>query len=238
MCQDGRMAKVQVHQTRRKESLSRAQIVQATIEILDSSGEGGLTFRALSERLVTGPGAIYRHIANKNDLLTAACDAIVVQTLEACVPKNAPKATIRVFALGLFDAMDAHPWVGSTLMRAEVHSPMVRILERVGQQVRALGISKEQEWATVAALMNYIVGVGAQNAMNGQNARTLGLNRTEFLQSIAKGWLQLDAGEYPFSRSVAKLLPTHDDRVDFLAGIDLILNGITAPKQGRRLQHT
>ena len=68
---------------RREESLSRDRIIEASIELLDSSGEGGLTFRILSERLATGPGAIYWHIANKSDLLTAACDAVVARTMEA-----------------------------------------------------------------------------------------------------------------------------------------------------------
>src|SRR5271154_4409926 len=98
---------------RREESLSRDRVIEASIELLDSSGEGGLTFRTLSERLATGPGAIYWHIANKRDLLTAACDAIVARTMEARVVGATPEATIRTLALGMFDAIDGHPWVGS-----------------------------------------------------------------------------------------------------------------------------
>ena len=77
---------------------------------LDSHGEEGLTFRSLSERLATGPGAIYWHIANKGELLTAACDAIVVRTIAACVVGATPKSTVRALASGMFDAMDAHPF--------------------------------------------------------------------------------------------------------------------------------
>ncbi len=40
---------------RRESSLSREQIIEASIEILDNAGESGLTFRALSQRLATGP---------------------------------------------------------------------------------------------------------------------------------------------------------------------------------------
>ena len=137
------MAKKRIARQRREESLSRDRIIEASIALLDSSGEGGLTFRALSERLATGPGAIYWHIANKSDLLTAACDAIVARTMNAPVAGATPKATIRALALGMFDAIDAHPWVGSALTRAPGQLPMVRILERIGQQVRALGVPDE-----------------------------------------------------------------------------------------------
>jgi hypothetical protein len=49
--------------------------------------------------------------------------------------------------------------------------PMVRILEPLGQQVRALGVKNETQWAVTGALLNYILGVGGRNAANGQPAR-------------------------------------------------------------------
>lgn len=211
---------------RREDSLSRDRIIEASIALLDSSGESGLTFRALSERLVTGAGAIYWHIDSKSDLLTAACDAIVARTMNSSVADATPEATIRAVALGMFDAIDAHPWVGSALTRAPGRLPMVRILERVGQQVRALGVPDEAEWATVSALLHYILGVGGQNAANTQLAQELGADRSNFLGDVSNAWARLDPDEYPFTRSVAGKLGAHDDRVDFLAGVDLILGGI------------
>ena len=62
---------------RRTEALSRERIVEAAVELLDAAGAGGLTFRALTERLATGPGAIYWHVANKGELLGAATEAVV-----------------------------------------------------------------------------------------------------------------------------------------------------------------
>jgi AcrR family transcriptional regulator len=215
---------------RRAESLSRDRIIHASIEILDSSGEAGLTFRALSERLATGPGALYGYIANKSELLTAACDAIIARTMEACAIGTEPEKTIRALALGIFDAIDAHPWIGSVLTLTPGQLPMVRILEGIGQQVRALGVPDKGQWATVSALMNYILGVAGQNAANGQHARTRGLHRTDFLITLSTIWSQLDPHAYPFTRSVAGQLPAHDDRLDFLAGIDLILRGMDAPQ--------
>jgi AcrR family transcriptional regulator len=224
------MAKRAHSAKRREESLSRERIIEASIELLDSSGEEGLTFRALSERLATGPGAIYWHIANKSDLLTAACDSVVERTIDEIVVTT-PEATIRAVALGLFDVIDEHPWVGSALTSVEGLSPIVRILERIGQQIRALGVPAAQQWAAAGTLMAYILGVSRQNAANGQLARTRGLDRSDFLEAVSTAWSQLDAEEYPFTRSVAGRIRDHDDRVDFLAGIDLILRGISAPRR-------
>ena len=225
------MAKKTRSSPRREDSLSRDRIIEASIAILDGSGEDGLTFRALSERLATGPGAIYWHVPNKGELLTAACDAIIARTLKAPLVGATPQAVIRTLALDMFDAIDAHPWVGSALTRAPGQLPMVRILERIGRQVRALGVPDEEQWATVGALLNYILGVGAQNAANGQLGRTRGIDRSDFLDAVATTWSQLDPDAYAFTRSMAAHLRGHDDRRDFLAGIDLILSGIEASRR-------
>ena len=220
---------------RREESLSREQIIEASIQLLDAGGEDGLTFRSLSEHLATGPGAIYWHIANKSVLLTAACDAIIARTLNAPLAPvtsgRPPQTIIRLFALAIFDAIDAHPWIGSALTHAAGQSPMVRIVERLGQQIQALGVPKKEHWITVSALLNYILGVAGRNASNGQLARARGLDRSSFLEAVSTIWSQLDSEEYPFARSLAAQIRTHDDRKDFIAGIDLILKGIGEPRR-------
>lgn len=215
---------------RREDALTRDRIIEASIALLDSSGESGLTFRALSERLATGPGAIYWHIANKNDLLTAACDSIVARTLSAPLDHAAPKEIIRAIALALFDAIDAHPWLGAALPGGIGQLPLLRILERLGRQVCALGVPDAARWATVSALLSYILGVSGQNAANARIGRQLGGDRAALLAAASALWLELDPEEYPFTRSVAGQMRAHDDRIDFLAGIDLILGGIEAAR--------
>lgn len=220
------MNKLGTRTPRRDEPLSRERIIDAAIALLDSDGETGLTFRALSERLVTGPGAIYGHIANKSDLLAAACDAIVARTVDVGAAGASPQAALRAVALALFDTMDAHPWVGAALSWAAGQMAMVRVLEHMGQQVRALGVAPHDEWAAVSALLNYILGVGGQNAANGQAARARGADREAMLGAVAAAWSKLDPHAYPFVRGVAEPMRVHDDRADFLVGIDLILAGL------------
>jgi len=209
---------------RRTEALTRDGIVDAAIELLDENGEAGLTFSALSARLATGPGAIYRHIAHKGDLLTAACDTLVARSLDAAPDGATPAATIRAVGGALYDTIDAHHWVGSALTRAAGQLPMVRILERIGQQVQALGVPKRRQWTVVSALLNYVLGVAGQNAANAEQAG--GIDRNEFLDAVAATWRQLDPEAYPFTAGIAGQLTGHDDRADFLAGIDLILAGL------------
>ncbi|MFI9270922.1 TetR/AcrR family transcriptional regulator [Kitasatospora sp. NPDC052896] len=212
---------------RRHEPLSRERIVEAAVELLDTVGEGGLTFRALAERLTTGPGAIYWHVAGRTELLGAATDAVIATALAVDDADATPREVIRTLALGMFDAIDTHPWVGTHLTHVPGQSPMLRIFERIGRQVQALRVPEAAQFTAASALMNYILGVAGQNAAN---ARTIqpDTDRTEFLDATATAWAELDPDEYAFTRNVAGQLRKHDDRAEFLAGIDLILTGITA----------
>ena len=92
----------------------------------------------------------------------------------------------------------------------------------------------EGSWFTVASvLVQYILGAAAQNAAN---ARTLGpeVDRAEFLDAVSATWEELDPDDYPFARAVADQLRDHDDREQFLAGIDLFLGGISALPVARK----
>ncbi|GGS23894.1 TetR family transcriptional regulator [Streptomyces griseoviridis] len=224
------MAATRTRRTERRENpLSRERIVEAAIELLDAAGEGGLTFRALAERLATGPGAIYWHVTGKDELLHAATDAVVAAAVPPAPAGTAPRDAVRAVALGVFDAIDAHPWVGAQLARSAMDAPILRIFERLGRQVQALGVPRAVRFTAASALLNYVVGVAGQNAANAR-AVEAGTDRTEFLTRMAAAWTELDPEEYPFVREVAGDLPHHDDRVEFLAGIDLILTGI-APRE-------
>jgi AcrR family transcriptional regulator len=223
----GEMATKTRRPERREEPLTRQQIVGETVELLDEAGANGLTFRALAERLATGPGAIYWHISGKDELLAAASEAVIDGAIPVAAPGTAPGEAVRALALALFDAIDAHPWLGTQLAINPVRSPMLRFFESLGRQVRALGVPPSAEFTAASALLSYILGVAGQNAANAR-AVSPDTVRSEFLGAVASVWAELDPDEYAFTRSAADRLRDHDDRAEFLAGIDLILAGITS----------
>ena len=216
--------------TRREDALSRERIIDAAVEMLDAGGEGGLTFRALSAHLKTGAGAIYWHVANKSELLIAAGNAVLAPVLTAEAADETPEDAIRALALGIFDAIDAHPWVGSELSRSVSPSAMLRIFERIGRQIQALGVPAAGQFAVATALLNYIIGVGRQNAAQAADVEP-GTNRPAVLGAVAAAWGKLDPDEFPFIQSIAAQLPGHDDREQFLAGVDLFLAGISSVRR-------
>ncbi|WP_437972522.1 TetR/AcrR family transcriptional regulator [Sorangium sp. So ce260] len=227
------MAKARRGSERRDEALSRQRIVDAAIELLDDEGEDGLTFRALAARLSTGPGAIYWHIANKDELLVAASDLVVTRALADVSAHATPKKTIHSIAMRVFETIDAHPWVGAQLARSPSTTAMLQIFERVGRQVQALRAPAGAQFTAATVLVSYIISESRQNAANGR-LYDPPPDRADVLEAIAAQWNALDADEFPFTRTVANQLREHDDRAEFLAGIDLILAGIAAGSRTSR----
>jgi len=212
---------------RRTDALSKQRIVDASIGILDEQGEEALTFRALAARLATGPGAIYWYVADKEALLAAATDQIISEVTAKALNGSGPQEAIRTLALGVFDAIDAHPWIGARLSRAPEQHAVLRILEGLGSQVQALGVPEQTHFNAATALLSLILGLAGQYAAHSRFAQP-NMDRRTLLEAVAARWRQLDAEKHPFLRQVAAKLPDHDDRAQFLAGVDLILAGMLA----------
>ncbi len=210
----------------RAEALSKERIIAAAVEILDAEGEEALTFRALASRLRTGAGAIYWHVANKDELLSATTNTVITAVTSAGANHSPPRDELRAIAIALFDAIQAHPWIGSQLSRETWQLANTRIFEAVGSKLQALGVRSESRFDVASALTNYISGVAGQNAANARSAPR-DIDRTTFLALVAQRWAALDPREYPFVHEVSAQLPAHDDRKQFIAGIDLILAGLS-----------
>ena len=127
---------------------------------------------------------------------------------------------------GNVDDRGAHPWMGAQLSRERPwQSAMLQTLESVGERLQALGVPERAQFDCVSALVSYVFGAAAQSAANAR-LLTRGTDRSAVLATVAAGWAQLDPAQFPFLRQVARQLPEHDDREQFLAGLDLILAGI------------
>lgn len=210
----------------RADALSKERIVASAIEILDAEGEGALTLRALTARLGTGAGAIYWHVTNKDDLLAAATDHVVAGAVTAAAGNTEPQQAIRAIAVSVFEAFNAHPWVGTQLAREPWQSAMLHLFEGIGRQLQQLGVPDQALFNSATTLTSYIVGLAAQYAA-GARLNLREKDRSEFLATVAAQWTaRHDAADYPFVHQQATQLADHDDREQYVAGINLILAGI------------
>ncbi|SEF52222.1 transcriptional regulator, TetR family [Actinacidiphila yanglinensis] len=210
----------------RADALSPEIVVGAAVALLDERGERGLTFRLLAERLNTGAGALYWHVANKDELVALAADQVLGQAL-AAVPRPENGTGLRALAVAVFDGLDRHPWAASHVTAPASLPNGLRLFDRIGTLVARTGLPAERHFAVATAVFYYVTGVSAQIIAP---AVTVGAttDRASFLARTAERWGRLDPAAYPFLTGATAALRDHDDRDQFLAGLDLLLDGLSA----------
>lgn len=213
---------------RRRDALSKERILEAAIGILDTKSANGdtqgLTLRALMTRLSTGSGAIYHYVANMDELRAAAADEVLRRPLENAPTDADPATTLRVIAAGIFDSIDAHAWLGAQLTRSGPQPGVLRIWKTIGLQLHRLGLTGAVLTDAGSTLANFILGSAAQHNL-GSRPPAHGADRTARLAMLADQWRVLDSD--PLVDEIATRLSEHDDREQFLAGVGIILRGIT-----------
>ncbi len=210
----------------RADALSREIIVGAAIALLDELGERGLTFRLLAKQLNTGPGALYWHVTNKDELVALAADEVLGHAFTAAPrPEEGAGAGLRALAIAVFDALDQHPWAASHVNAPPTLANALRLLDRIGTLVARTGLPAERHFAVSTAISYYITGVSAQIIAPRATA-VAATGRDAFLAQTAEHWEKLDPADYPFLTRTTTDLRDHDDRDQFTTGLDLLLDGL------------
>ena len=66
-------------EARARAPLSRERVLRAAVALADEGGVESLSMRKLAQRLGVVPMALYRHVANKDELLDHMVDVIVAE---------------------------------------------------------------------------------------------------------------------------------------------------------------
>ncbi|WP_214319440.1 TetR/AcrR family transcriptional regulator [Nonomuraea sediminis] len=201
------------------------------VALLDEYGERGLTFRLLAERLNTGTGALYWHVANKDELVALAADQVLGHAL-ATVGRPADGAGLRALAIAVFDTLDRHPWAASHVTAPATHANALRLFDRIGTLVAGTGLPTSRQFAVSTAIFYYVTGVSAQIIAPGVTVSAT-TSRDAFLAQTAERWETLDPADYPFLTRITADLREHDDRDQFIAGLDLLLAGLNTAEDPR-----
>jgi AcrR family transcriptional regulator len=216
---------------RRRASHSLDTVVEAAVALLDESGEGALTFRALAARLGGGVGSIYWYVDGKDELIDRAADHVIGEVLVSTgglLDGPDPIENLRLISVALYDEMLRRPWLCSVLGRnTVVQVNTLRFFDRLGQQAMRLDLSPKQQMEAVMTLVGYVVGLAIDTAQPPpREFLDSGLEPEQFMRMYADRWRAMDPDEFPFLQQTAGEFEKHDDSEVFRAGLDLLLAGL------------
>src|SRR6266480_7343999 len=108
---------------RRRVQLSRDRVLRAAVALADNVGIEELSMRKLAEELGVVPMALYRHVANKEQLLDGMVDVVVG---EIDPPTGgAWRSAVRERILSARRALLRHPWASRVIETRRTPTPVV-----------------------------------------------------------------------------------------------------------------
>ena len=148
--------------------LSRMAVLDAAIALADAEGIDAVSMRRLAEPLGVVPMALYKHVADKDDLLDGMVDRLIEQVspgaeADAAAPVIEPgrdwAAAVRSSVLSARAVIQHHPWARRVIETRSRRTPAVLgHMERLTQHFLAGGLSPDLTHHVMHLLGNRIWG--------------------------------------------------------------------------------
>ncbi len=213
-------------ETVRRERLSRQQVLRAAVRYVDEYGLGALSMHKLGATLGVQAMSLYKHVANKDDVLDGAVDELWTEIpVEPHVSDW--REAVRVLAKSLRALVHRHPHLAPLLTsRRAMPEHALRVCEAYLRVMRDGGVPEQCAVALLRTVVTHGIGYALAEL------------------SCFQGEVNDDADEVSRLRRVTSLLPADasDDLVrtallvcgdcdmagHFDIGVDLMIRGLDA----------
>ncbi|MDH2430448.1 TetR/AcrR family transcriptional regulator C-terminal domain-containing protein [Sphaerisporangium sp. TRM90804] len=210
--------------TARRAPLSRDRVLRAAVALADEAGIDSLSMRKLAQELGVVPMALYKHVANKEELLDGMVD-VVVDEIGPPAGDADWKSAVRKRILSARQALLRHPWASRVIETRTTPTPVVlTYMDSLIGMFRTGGFS--------ADLTHHV--------MHAMGSRILGFTQEMFDDSPSVDpatqavIFQEMATKYPYVTEIAMAAAHEDDSIvgqgcddqfEFEFALDLLLDG-------------
>jgi AcrR family transcriptional regulator len=214
----------------RRVTLSRDRVMRAAVALADKAGIEALSMRKLAEVLGVVPMALYKHVANKEELLDGMID-VVVGEIDPSVPGTDWRSAVRQRILSARQALLRHRWATQVIESRTNPTPV--FLEYMNSMIGiflAGGFSVSLTHHLMHAIGSRVVGFSQELFGDSQSADQI---PADVLQEMAR--------RYPYVAAIAGAA-SHDgesvvggkgcdDQFEFEFSLDLLLDGFERLRQ-------
>jgi AcrR family transcriptional regulator len=205
--------------------LTRERVLDTAVALADRNGVDALSMRKLAQALGVVPMALYRHVANKDELLDGLVD-VVIGEIDPPFSDVDWKTAMRERILSARRALIRHPWASKVMESRTTPTPVVlAYMDSMIGLLRDGGFSLEL----------------THHALHAMGSRMFGFTQELFNdtgdtdpQAEAEMWGSM-AGTYPYIFEIFTTI-SHDDgsvvgagcddQFEFEFALDLMLDGI------------
>jgi AcrR family transcriptional regulator len=216
--------------TQPRSPLTRERVLSTAVALADQGGIESLSMRKLAQALDVVPMALYRHVANKDELLDGLVD-VVVGEIDPPLEGADWKKTIRARILSARRALLRHPWASRLMESRKTPTPVVLgYMDSMIGTFRTGGFSLDLTHHAMHAMGSRMFGFTQELFNDTQDADPA---------AEAEMWSAM-ADTYPYIFEIFTTI-SHDDRsivgagcddqFEFEFALDLMLDGL------ERLKH-
>jgi AcrR family transcriptional regulator len=218
-----RMATRTISRGEPRNRLSRERVLRAAIAHADAGGLEALSMRTLAEVLGVAPMALYRHVANRDDLVDGMVD-LVFSEIDLPSASQDWNVAMRQRAISVRDVLARHRWaIGLMESRVNPGPANLRHHDAVIGSLRAAGFDMAMVAHAYSLLDGYIYGF-ALTKMN------LPFESGDDVAEMAQTMLEpFPVNEYPNLMAFITehaMKPGYDFGDEFEYGLDLILDAL------------
>ncbi|MFC9351498.1 TetR/AcrR family transcriptional regulator [Arthrobacter sp. NPDC057013] len=216
----------------RRVRLNRDRVLQAAVSLADEAGIDELSMRRLGQELGVVPMALYKHVANKEELLDGMVEAIISE-IDPAVGGADWKNAVRLRVLSARAVLQRHRWARNVLESRTNQTPAVLgYMDSFIAMFLAGGFSVDLTHHVMHAMGSRIWGFSQE--LFDDSAGPGGGAAAEVAPEVQAAMFQQMAARYPNILQVATAA-SHDegsvvghgcdDQFEFEFALDLLLDG-------------
>ena len=220
--------RVQTHdESGRRVRLNRERVLRAAVELADGDGIDAVSMRNLAEHLGVVPMALYKHVANKDELLDGMVDVILGE-IDPPLGDVEWKTAVRERVLSARRVLLRHPWARQVIESRTNRTPTVfAYMDSVAGMFFAGGFSADLTHHVMHVLGNRIWGFSPElfNAPGAATPESIDLDAQQTM-------VREMAETYPHIVKIVMAAtggdasrPGCDEQFEFEFALDLLLDG-------------
>jgi TetR/AcrR family tetracycline transcriptional repressor len=213
-----------------REALTRDQIVDTAIRVIDAEGLGALSMRRLGQELEAGATSLYWHIRNKDELLDLVLDRVVGEIVaEASMESDDWRETAAEAARAFRRVLVRHRHVTPIMGARPTLGPnALRGMDTLIGLLRREGFAPRDAFLAANTVVNWAAGFAVFECRDPLGPRASPEQQERYMEDFREFLASLPPDEYPFMVEMAEHSAEVTADAQFEYGLERLLDGIAA----------
>jgi AcrR family transcriptional regulator len=209
----------------RRHQLTRERVVAEALAVIAQDGVQALTMRRLAASLGVVPGALYRHVRNKQRLQDLVLDNVLAEVDVHLDPSLGWNDQLMVLAHRLRQVLEDHPGVAGILKARDPLGPhSLALAEAFLGPLRAAGFADREAGLAFFVLVDYTIGFAVSSPPTSVNEQRVRDPATR--AQLHQFFRSLPPDRFPTLVALGEHIWVDNRDERFSAGLDVLVSGL------------